>query len=222
MFGHNNNIFQNPWKLQYSKKLRRYLGWDGRVFRRYLGRDGRVFGGISTRTEEFLEVSRPGRNSEKTDVFDLLIAHNNRDRGGHVGVMGLKIDWLEKLLPLKTFPSRPGYLLNISLDYPFKQKTWIFLTLLKKYVKIKFVYIVHSLKEYYKLFETFYGFSNITWFSYLWHPFIIVACNDSPPAAQQNPGSMLSRTLPAWRHRSKSFLHTHIVFYITPASIIDI
>ena len=59
-------------KLEYSRKIRRYLG-----------RDGRVFGGISARTEEFLEVSRPGqnsffevsrpgRNSAKTDIFDLL------------------------------------------------------------------------------------------------------------------------------------------------------
>ena len=32
-------------------------------FWRYLGRDGRVFGGNSAGTEEFLEVTRPGRNS---------------------------------------------------------------------------------------------------------------------------------------------------------------
>ena len=90
---------ENPYrKLQYSRKLRRYLGRDGRVFRRYLGRDGRVFGGISAGTKEFFEISRPGRNSAKKDVFYLLnyfdniiLAYNNRDRGGHVEVIGLKI-----------------------------------------------------------------------------------------------------------------------------------
>ena len=39
-------------KLEYSRKLRRYFGWDGRVF-----------GGVSAGTEELLEVSRPGRKS---------------------------------------------------------------------------------------------------------------------------------------------------------------
>ena len=39
-------------KLQYSRKLKMYLS-----------RDGKVFGGISAGTEEFLEVSRPGRKS---------------------------------------------------------------------------------------------------------------------------------------------------------------
>ena len=68
---------ENPWKLQYSKKPRRYLGRDGRVFRRYLGRDGKYFGGIWAGTEEFFRVSRPGRNSAKTDVFDLLKKRDN-------------------------------------------------------------------------------------------------------------------------------------------------
>ena len=48
-------------KLEYSGKLRRYLG-----------RDKKVFGGISAGTEEFFEVSQPGRNSTKTDIFDFL------------------------------------------------------------------------------------------------------------------------------------------------------
>ena len=45
--------FENPWKLHYRQKLKRYLGREGRVFRRYLGQDGRVFGGISAGTEVF-------------------------------------------------------------------------------------------------------------------------------------------------------------------------
>ena len=82
MFGHDNT--KNPvlsGKLEYIRKLRRYFG-----------RDGTAFGGISAGTEEFFEVSRLGQNSAKTAVFDILknvlLTHNNRDRGGHVRVIG--------------------------------------------------------------------------------------------------------------------------------------
>ena len=68
-------------------------------FWRYLGREERVFGGISAGMEEFLEVSRPGRKSffrylgrdgtvQKRMFLTDLLAHNNRDRGGHVRAMG--------------------------------------------------------------------------------------------------------------------------------------
>ena len=84
-------------KLQYSRKLKRYLGWDGRVF-----------GGISTGTEEFLRGILAGTEEFLGDIlagteqcknrfflmclknyFDnVLLTHDNTDHGGHVRAIG--------------------------------------------------------------------------------------------------------------------------------------
>ena len=60
------------------KSILRYLGRDGRVFRRYLGQDGTV------QKRTFLTYLKNYFNN-------VLLAHNNRDRG-HARFIGTKTD----------------------------------------------------------------------------------------------------------------------------------